>query len=81
MKSLKSILLNFIKKHYVAIFVIVITPPMWLLICWIEENRYRRLTAIAIMGVIGIISIIYAHSPAFKSAVLEKNKENSEKIE
>ena len=58
-KTIKNIK-KFINKNYLLLFSLFFAPASFAVICWVEENKVRRLTAAGIMGAMGIIAIIYA---------------------
>lgn len=52
---------QFLEKHIVFLFSIFFGPAAYITVCWVEANKYRRLTAAGIMFILGIIAVIYAH--------------------
>ena len=83
MKVIKKKFVGFCRKYYLFLFGIVFVPSAAYVIYWVERNKVRRLSAAAVMAVIGLISIIYAHSERYEKRVAAARRavfESSEKI-
>lgn len=83
MKVIKKKFVGFCRKYYLFLFGIVFVPSAAYVVYWVERNKVRRLSAAAVMAVIGLISIIYAHSERYEKRVAAARRavfESSEKI-
>ena len=69
MKVIKKKFVGFCRKYYLFLFGIVFVPSAAYVVYWVERNKVRRLSAAAVMAVIGLISIIYAHSERYEKRV------------
>ena len=73
MKNTIKNIKKFANKYYLLLFSLFFAPASFAVICWVEENKFRRLTATMIMAVIGLISIAYVGITDRKEAKINKD--------